>query len=521
MNFLFKKKQQIYMAPLRASLASEKPMLTQQEFDTLFPRLDIIIGLNTELLGSIYERVTNWTDHTCLADIFLHMAAFFKMYTEYCSKYEGAAAIYRHLVKKKPAFYDFLSKVENLQDIHGLDLPSFLILPCQRIPRYLMLITELNKWTWSDHPDKANLEKAVEKWQEVANHVNDSMDEAARMNELLQIEGKFKNTLNLVVPYRKFIKQGPIHKVTSRIVVTPTYFLFNDIMVYGYPNNDESEVRYKGTIQLNTAWVRNLADTDELKNGFQLVTPEKAYTLYLSSAKEKRDWIEAIDSCINRLVAIDPMLVTKRATQVKKTARVGQKLWNLFTKDTEAYSTSEDALIKEQVSSMNQSLAETIGKKKLVPIRTSLEFNWTEMRDKSIPQPDEAPKSHPLASTSTPPRPKVQPQSLPPVQPSHVMQPDVVHDNQRVPVKHGISREEDPNGESPVMLDEVIPSSSPSVGRKGAQSSPTTRTNTKLIAEDKHYHPLLTQQQQRSRYGTHDNRSHTNNDCCSCQCSIM
>jgi len=381
---------QIYMAPLQASLMSDSPIITQEEYSKLFPRLDIIIGLNTELLGLIYDRVSKWTDHTCIADVFIRMAAFFKMYTEYCSKYEQAAEMYRHLVKTRSEFASFLSKVENLQDIHGLDLPSFLILPCQRIPRYLMLLTELNKWTWTDHPDKENLEEAVAKWRDVAAHVNDSMDQASRMNELLQIERKFNNSLNLVVPHRKFIKQGAIHKVTSRLIVTPTYFLFTDILVYGYPSSDESQVKYKGTIELGTAWIRNLEDTDDFQHGFQLVTPHKAYTLYLDTAKEKREWVLAIETCINRLVAIDPMLVTKRATQVKKTARVGQNLWNLFTKDLESYNASEDAIIKESVSSLNQSLAargqHEHHSRNLMPVRSSLEFNWTDMRSQSPPQ---------------------------------------------------------------------------------------------------------------------------------------
>lgn len=369
------------MAPLQAGLMADSSIITQEEYNKLFPRLDIIIGLNTELLGLIYDRVSKWTDHTCVADVFNRMAAFFKMYTEYCSKYEQAAETYRFLVKTRPAFADFLSKVENLQDIHGLDLPSFLILPCQRIPRYLMLLMELNKWTWSDHPDKENLESAVSKWREVAAHVNDSMDEAARMNELLHIERKFGNSLNLVVPHRKFIKQGAIHKVTSRLIVTPTYFLFTDILVYGYPSSDELQVKYKGTIELGTAWIRNLQDTDDFQHGFQLVTPTKSFTLYLDTAKEKRNWVLAIETCINRLVAIDPMLVTKRATQVKKTARVGQQLWNLFTKDLESYNAPEDEIIKESVSSLNQSLAaRETASRTLLPVRSSLEFNWTDVR---------------------------------------------------------------------------------------------------------------------------------------------
>ena len=563
------------MPPLQATLNSDKPIISQAAYEMLFPRLEIIQGLNKELLAAVKERVESWTDHTCLADVFLKMGAFFKMYTEYCSKYETAVHVYRELVKQSAPFRDYLKKLEGLPDLQSLDLPSFLILPCQRIPRYLMLVSELNKWTWADHPDKQNLEKAVEMWQEVANHVNDSMDEAARMNQLLSIERKFNNELNLVVPHRKFIKQGPIHKITSRIVVTPTYFLFNDILVYGYPSNADENVHYKGTIQLGPTWVRNLADTEELKNAFQLVTPDKAYTLYLDTAKEKREWVSAIESSINRLVAIDPMLVTKRATQVKRRTRVGQQFWNLFTKDIDALNASEDAIIKESVSSVNQSLAQAHqGPRSFVPVRNSLELDWTSIPGRrssskgAVPDPhtqrhtthqqphhspqrknQEVPASAPKSitvQTQPPPSPQhaaqdipilhnaSNPTSAPKSEPKKQvnqfspLEPEVLPSFdplglQSKPIRQGISREDDPLHPSQVPLDQAWDHHSPTLGRTNPASpstpNKTRSTRSKLIGNDKQYTTL---NNERGLYGAvHGNSADPESSGCCSTCTIL
>lgn len=564
------------MPPLQMSMNSANPIITKEEYDKLFPRLDIIQGLNGQLLEQLKERMQNWSNRTCLADIFTKMAAFFKMYTEYCSKYEEAVRVYRELLKKRREFVEYLKRLEGLPDLQSLDLPSFLILPCQRIPRYLMLVSELNKWTWTDHPDKQNLEQAVSKWQEVANHVNNSMDEAARMNELLSIERKFNNQLNLVVPHRKFIKQGEIHKITSRIVVTPTYFLFTDILVYGYPTADGDEVHYKGTILLSTAWVRNLEDTEDLKNGFQLVTPEKAYTFYLDTAKEKRKWVVAIESCINRLVAIDPMLVTQRATKVKRSTRVGQKLWNLFTKDLDSLFASEDDVIKDSVSSVNQSLAETrntLSGRSFIPVRGSLEEDWAmtpdPKRNSKSYHDKESSTSHGSSSSSnhskTPSSTSSKTSSSAPngtnskdsvsvninssnidnsagvnsgkgaknskVNPAPqitLIEPELLPSfdglESKPIIRQGLTRDEDPLEPALVSLETAIDHRSPTESRRNAssQSPPTTHTRStrsKLIGNDKQYTQL---QNDHAIYGrlSPDAAQPESRGCCS-SCSIM
>jgi hypothetical protein len=37
-----------------------------------------------------------------------------------------------------------------------------------------------------------------------------------------------------VTPTRRFVKQGKLVKITSRFVKEVLYFLFNDVLIYGY-----------------------------------------------------------------------------------------------------------------------------------------------------------------------------------------------------------------------------------------------------------------------------------------------
>jgi len=111
------------------------------------------------------------------------------------------------------------------------------------------------KFTANEHPDYNDLAKALAKIQETMARVNEAIGDAQRMTQLLDIEQKFGFTLvclqlvfaaidaligclfqqNLIDPARKFVKEGQLGKITSTtLVVRPMYFLFSDILVYGY-----------------------------------------------------------------------------------------------------------------------------------------------------------------------------------------------------------------------------------------------------------------------------------------------
>lgn len=51
-------------------------------------------------------------------------------------------------------------------------------MPVQRIPRHILLLTDLAKHTPPDHPDYAALSKAVERAKEVADVINDAKGRA-------------------------------------------------------------------------------------------------------------------------------------------------------------------------------------------------------------------------------------------------------------------------------------------------------------------------------------------------------
>mmetsp|Transcript_4210 Transcript_4210/g.7686 ORF Transcript_4210/g.7686 Transcript_4210/m.7686 type:complete len:493 (+) Transcript_4210:228-1706(+) len=75
----------------------------------------------------------------------------------------------QELVKKlqeKSKYAKFFKKQQEL--CGGLSVSAYLIMPIQRVPRYVLLIKELVKYTDSTHPEYASLQKALKSIQKIA-----------------------------------------------------------------------------------------------------------------------------------------------------------------------------------------------------------------------------------------------------------------------------------------------------------------------------------------------------------------
>src|SRR5690606_24157660 len=95
----------------------------------------------------------------------------------------------------------------------SLTLESFLIMPVQRIPRYILLLKELFKYSTADHPDYPLIDRAKEKIQKIMDELNREIDQdaASNMQKILSIEDSIEGlTLpeGLYHPKRQFIREG-------------------------------------------------------------------------------------------------------------------------------------------------------------------------------------------------------------------------------------------------------------------------------------------------------------------------
>ena len=63
------------------------------------------------------------------------------------------------------------------KEASGLDLASFLILPVQRLPRYVLLLKELQRYTPENHPEYKSLIDAIDHIARSLEIINESKRE--------------------------------------------------------------------------------------------------------------------------------------------------------------------------------------------------------------------------------------------------------------------------------------------------------------------------------------------------------
>eukprot|EP01102_Stenamoeba_stenopodia_P017783 TRINITY_DN6425_c0_g2_i1.p1 TRINITY_DN6425_c0_g2~~TRINITY_DN6425_c0_g2_i1.p1 ORF type:complete len:589 (-),score=137.95 TRINITY_DN6425_c0_g2_i1:35-1801(-) len=317
----------MYISPLRKSIEKGDPIIGEEDLKAIFSTVELIYNLNKTLLSDIEKRLSGWTDSTLIGDIFLQFAPMFKLYSDYVKNYGGAMVHLQNLTERSRRFANFLKDAAAVNR-QVLGIHTFLIMPVQRLPRYILLITDLKKHTPEEHPDRNNLSKAAVIFQQVTDQVNMSIKIAENINKIVTIQNSLLGKINLVDPARKFIKEGLLTKITSRFIKECMFYLFNDILIYTYPM-PMGYYQHKGTILLGPSWIRDLKDTSQVKNSFQIVSKNKTYTMYATTPEIKHEWMTAIQEQIDHLVQLQPDLINQRS-DVKVRQRGG--LWKLIQK---------------------------------------------------------------------------------------------------------------------------------------------------------------------------------------------
>jgi len=174
-----------------------------------------------------------------------------------------------------------------------LDLMSYMIMPVQRIPRYVLLLKELLKYTFSTHCDHEPLHQALHKIQNTASQINDSKRAMENLSKLIEIQERVSGAYDqLIQPYRFLIREGTLTSVetseglfgsSSTNKVHVEVFLFSDILLW-----TTSSSVFKGVIDLTGSRINDV--TDPL--GFELITSTQHLMLLAPNMSERTNWMK-------------------------------------------------------------------------------------------------------------------------------------------------------------------------------------------------------------------------------------
>eukprot|EP01132_Coremiostelium_polycephalum_P009911 gene9911-12154_t len=221
----------VYLLKLR-----EKEILPSNDVDLIFSNIEAIQSGNQELLSKLRERIENQSPPPPqlqlqsptsnnpppppppiieISDIFIEIGPFLKIYSIFECKYNP--------------------------DAKKLDLNDLLIMPIQRLPRYILLISELIQYTPLDCNEYQKLQESLEVMKDVASYVNLSttVQHHQPMELIARIQQKLgPKTGNLIEQHRRLIRSGSLYRLVFNTDGSVPQkrkihiYLFNDLIIY-------------------------------------------------------------------------------------------------------------------------------------------------------------------------------------------------------------------------------------------------------------------------------------------------
>eukprot|EP01096_Ripella_sp_DP13-Kostka_P012677 TRINITY_DN5349_c0_g2_i2.p1 TRINITY_DN5349_c0_g2~~TRINITY_DN5349_c0_g2_i2.p1 ORF type:complete len:600 (+),score=275.46 TRINITY_DN5349_c0_g2_i2:497-2296(+) len=231
---------------MRENAESAHKCITPDDVKIVFGgNLQVIRGFNRMLRDQLVACLED--PEALVGGVFVKVVKFLKSYTQYCSDYENALKTLRRL-RENEASAHFLQTLHENPSVSKGQINNYLILPVQRIPRYKMLLVDMLKNTWVEHPDFNDLKNAVLEIKEVALYVEAAQERFHNMNKIISIQsslvGKKAEGLKLLSPGRVFVKEALLNmqeysSTGSPMVKQRKLFLFNDILVITKPKKEK------------------------------------------------------------------------------------------------------------------------------------------------------------------------------------------------------------------------------------------------------------------------------------------
>ncbi|EPZ33903.1 Dbl homology domain-containing protein [Rozella allomycis CSF55] len=167
--------------------------LSDEKIEGLFPCLPALLEKHVDFLRSMVTRISRWNMFSTFGDLFLD-AVDIDLYVAYVSKFDLTMDAHHEAMEKS----NVASFVKNSGV--NLEMSDMTISPVQRIPRYILLVKQLLKYTDKRHKDFPLLNQAYERLSEIASFIDQKRREAEQYQNIIKLQ---ENILNCPFPIAK------------------------------------------------------------------------------------------------------------------------------------------------------------------------------------------------------------------------------------------------------------------------------------------------------------------------------
>ncbi|XP_048222144.1 rho guanine nucleotide exchange factor 15 isoform X1 [Perognathus longimembris pacificus] len=228
--------------------------LTPRDHHTLFSNVQRVQSVSERFLGTLLSRVRSSPHISDLCDVVhVHAVGPFSVYVDYVRNQQYQEETYSRLMDTNMRFSAELRRLQSLPKCERLPLPSFLLLPFQRITRLRMLLQNILHQTEEGSNRHENAQKALGAVSKIIERCSAEVGRMKQTEELIRLTQRLRfhkvKALPLVSWSRRLELQGELTELggrkggvlfTSRPRFTPLcLLLFSDLLLITQPKSGQ------------------------------------------------------------------------------------------------------------------------------------------------------------------------------------------------------------------------------------------------------------------------------------------
>ncbi|XP_070838533.1 active breakpoint cluster region-related protein isoform X1 [Chaetodon trifascialis] len=213
------------MRPLKATATTSQPVLTIQQVETIFYKIQDIFEIHKEFYDALLPNIQQWDEKVTVGHLFQKLASQLGVYKAFVDNYKVALETAE---KCSQANIQFQKISENLK-VKGpkdskdctttVSMEALLYKPIDRVTRSTLVLHDLLKHTPKDHPDFPLLQDALRISQNFLSSINEEID--PRRTAVTTPKGEA----------RQLVKDGFLVEVSESSRKVRHVFLFTDLLL--------------------------------------------------------------------------------------------------------------------------------------------------------------------------------------------------------------------------------------------------------------------------------------------------
>ncbi|KAH9629467.1 hypothetical protein HF086_015797 [Spodoptera exigua] len=203
-----------YMNAIKATLSTSQPVITEEEFNTIFYKISELHELHKNFLEGLKAAVASWEEPLSVGIHFKKMAENINVYGAFLHNYGRATDAVRRRCSTSQSFAHLTKQIS----CHGqpMSLDDLLHKPVARVQKNALVLHDLIKYTPASHPDHAMLTEALNMTQHFLDEFN-----------IIQTKSMFPNADRA---QRRLVKNSFIVELSDGHRKLRHLFLFNDVI---------------------------------------------------------------------------------------------------------------------------------------------------------------------------------------------------------------------------------------------------------------------------------------------------